>query len=252
MRHQFRSAIRSIVGSAIGVALVVGGQAATAAPIAFQGTLSIHLGLYGTFTIGGSGIADIGVSGGDHLTSLELDAGSFSTTYQEVPVTDPGAAPIVGMLLTGANQAGSFTGSGGAGFGGDMPFAGIVKFCTYPSPCASAVANVIVPLTIGVSGPPVTVSGATPLTIAGAPWTTGTAVAGTATMMGGVAPLSSTGAASGSVTLVTPIFISSGFGGVLPSFGVPTLHFVPEPATLAFLAAGVAALAAMGRMRTRS
>jgi hypothetical protein len=248
MRHRIRLAL----GSFVTVALIAGSHTAAAAPLAFEGMLSIHLGLYGTFTVAGSGTADIGVSGGSHLTSLALDAGSFSTTYQEVPVTDPGAAPIVGMLLTGANQAGSFTGSGGGGFGGDMPFVGVVKFCTYPTPCASAVANVIVPLTFGVAGPPVTVTGAAPLTIAGAPWTTGTAVAGTATMMGGVAPLSSTGAASGSITLVTPIFISSGFGGILPSFGVLTLHFVPEPATLVFLGAGVAALAAIGRARTRS
>ena len=89
------------------------------------------------------------------------------------------------------------------------------------------------------------------VTVIGAPWTTGTAAVGTVTVMGGVSPLSNTGAPSGLVTLVTPIFISTNIpaSAVVPGFGILTLHFVPEPGTLLLLASGVAGLVAFGRSR---
>ena len=95
------------------------------------------------------------------------------------------------------------------------------------------------------------------MTVVGAPWTTGTAFAGTLSAMGfahGPASLtSSTAQISGSVRLVTPIFISTNIAGssVIPAFGFLTLHFVPEPGTLVLLGSGIAGLVAFGRRRAR-
>ena len=71
--------------------------------------------------------------------------------------------------------------------------------------------------------------------------------------MGGVSPLSNTGAPSGIVTLVTPVFISTNIGAsaVIPGFGILNLHFVPEPGTLMLLGSGIAGLVAFGRSRAR-
>jgi hypothetical protein len=64
---------------------------------------------------------------------------------------------------------------------------------------------------------------------------------------------SSTAAASGVVSLVTPIRINTNIGGALyiPAFAVMTLHFVPEPGTLALVGGGLAALAVAGGRRTQ-
>jgi len=94
--------------------------------------------------------------------------------------------------------------------------------------------------------------------VIGAPWTAGKAAVGTLTQMGfqhGPASLTSwTAAASGQVRLVTPIFVSTNIAAisVLRGFALMTLHFVPEPATLLLLAAGIAALARVGRRRMRA
>jgi hypothetical protein len=71
--------------------------------------------------------------------------------------------------------------------------------------------------------------------------------------MGGVSPLSSSGAPSGSLTLVTPIRIRSGIAAFsdVPAFGVLTLHFVPEPRPFALLAGALAALAVCSRRLRR-
>ena len=159
---------------------------------------------------------------------------------------------IAGIQVTAHNGAGAFAGSGGAGFGGTMPIVGSAKVCLF-GPCSAAVSNLNVPLTVVGAGGVALVTGAVNLTVVGAPWTTGTAAVGTITAMGGVSPLSNTGAPSGAVTLVTPIFISTNIGAsaVVPGFGILSLHFVPEPGTLMLLGSGIAGLVAFGRSRAR-
>ena len=72
--------------------------------------------------------------------------------------------------------------------------------------------------------------------------------------MGGVSPVSNTGNPSGTIQLVTPIFISTNIAGasaVVPAFAILNLHFVPEPDTLMLLGSGIAGLVAFGRRCVR-
>ena len=87
------------------------------------------------------------------------------------------------------------------------------------------------------------------VTVFGAPWTTGTAAIGVITAMGGAAPASNTGAASGTVSLVTPIYVhtNQGVDPVIPAFAFLDLHFVPEPGTLVLVGAGIVGLCRLGQ-----
>jgi hypothetical protein len=240
------------------VPLVVGlvfAQSAAAAPLSFQGLLTVEVGGIGvSLSVSGSGVAQVdGSGGGLHLDAITLPAGAFSASQLRMPLTDPGVFPVAGIQLTVSNQTGAFSAAGG-GLGGPMPLDGSFRFCLQ-APCGSTYqpANLVVPLT-GVAGTDgtVTAKGAVNLTVIGAPWTTGTAAIGTITRMGfahGPESLaSSTAQTSGVVQLVTPIFISTNLGAssVLPGFATLTLHFVPEPGTLALLAAGILAFAWRG------
>jgi hypothetical protein len=228
---------------------------AQAAVLGFTGGLGIQLATLAPVVIPGAGSAVINGSGGTgHLTSLGVPASPFAISGFVLPVTDPGVFPIAGVQVTAHNATGAFGGFGGGGFGGPMPINGTAKVCLYGACSSSAnISNLTVPLTVVGLGGVTTVKGAVNLTVIGAPWTTGTAAIGTITVMGGVAPLSNTGAASGSITLVTPIFISTNIGAfsVVPAFGILSLHFVPEPGTLVLLGSGIAGLVAFGRSRAR-
>ena len=203
---------------------------------------------------GGTGTATVNGSGGaGHLTGLGGPGRTVRIWSFVLPITDPTVFPIAGVQVTAANGAGNFAGFGGAGFGGVMPIVGAAKVCLFGS-CSAAVSNLSVPLTVVGQGGVALVTGAVNLTVIGAPWTTGTAAVGTAfTAMGGVSPLSNTGAPWGNVTLVTPPFISTNIGAsaILPAFGILNLHFVPEPGTLMLLGSGIAGLVAFGRSRVR-
>jgi PEP-CTERM motif len=229
------------------LAIGVAGQAHAVA-LGFTGSITISL-VGNNVSLPGSGTATVNGSGaGGHLTALSLAGGEFATAAFVLPITDPAAAPIKGLQVTASNAAGAFVGSGGAGFGGTMGLNGFTKVCLF-GPCSAAVANLAVPLApVGVGGF-AQVTAAVNLTVIGAPWTTGTAAVGTVTAMGGVSPLSSTGMASGNVTLVTPVFVSTNIApsAVVPVFAIMSLHFVPEPGTLVLLGSGIAGLVAFGR-----
>ncbi len=235
---------------ALAASLLVFGLAgqAHAVSLGFTGSLSVQIATLDPVVLPGAGTATVnGSSGPGHLTELNLPAGVFAVQAIVVPVTDPGAFPIAGVQVTAANGSGNFSGSAGA-----MPILGTSKVCLF-GPCGAAVANLNVPLNnVGVGGTAL-VTGAVNLTVVGAPWTTGTAAIGVTTMMGGKSPASNTGAPSGTVTLVTPIFISSNIGAsaVVPAFAILSLHFVPEPGTLLLLGSGIAGLVAFGRSRAR-
>jgi hypothetical protein len=233
-------------------AVGVAGQAQAVA-LGFTGATSISLAGLAPIAIPGAGTAIVNGSGpGGHLTGLTVPASPFGVTGFVLPVTDPAAFPIAGVQVTAHNATGVFGGVGGGGFGGSMPINGVSKVCLF-GPCSAAVSNLVVPLSVVGAGGAAIVTGAVNLTVIGAPWTTGTAAVGTITQMGGVSPLSNTGAPSGAITLVTPIFISTNIGAsaVLPGFGFLSLHFVPEPGTLMLLGSGIAGLVAFGRSRAR-
>ena len=241
----------------------------SAAVLPLTGSLSLALvsGVLSPLaTISGSGVATInGSGGGAHVNSLAIPASPFATTGFVLPMTDPAAAPFMELRLTVHNGAGAFGGGTGMGLlGGPMPLAGVMKFCLF-APCTSPPpANLTVPLNVVGAGGFATVAQGPPnfgsivnTTAIGAPWTIGTAVVGTLTQMGfrhGPGSLtSSTAAESGSIRLVTPVFVSTSLTHspieVFAVFGTLDLHFVPEPATALLLAVGLAGVVMFGRTK---
>jgi len=225
-----------------------------AAVLPFAGSLTLGIGgdpAGISATISGSGVATTN-GPGSHLATLALPASRFAASGVVTPLTDPAVFPIMGIQLTVHNTAGTIVGGGGP-----IPLLGVAKVCLF-APCAAAPnANISVPLGVVGAGGVATVSALINMTAIGAPWTVGTAVVGSITQMGfahGPASLtSSTAAASGTLQLVTPTFVSTNVGsiGAFAFFGVMTLHFVPEPTTMLLLAAGFSALALGGRRRMR-
>ena len=229
---------------------------AHAVPVAFTGTLTVVIGTLPGITVVHNQVANVSFSG-PNITSIVLTGGTFATSVV-VPVTDPAAAPITQVAANIANGPATFgtipggninndftTNLTGAGTGA-MAASGTAKVGLFPGPLA----NITVPFTsggvngVGLGGNLVTASGfGVGVSVRGAPWTTGTASIGTATVMGFVS--------GNTVQLVTPTFISTTIGSsaVIPSFAILTLSFVPEPGTLLLLASGVAGLAMLGRKR---
>ena len=208
-------------------------------------------------------------SAGGAITKLTIPKSLFTTMGFVLPVTDPAAAPIMGVQITQANQTGMFAPATGV-LGGLMPLEGVNKVCLF-SPCAAPPpANLTVPISVVGAGGLVTVSTLVDITAIGAPWTAGTALIGTVSVKGFTATHPTTvttimgmtqmidtktpmGAKGTAIQLVTPIFVSTNIppSAVVPVFGVWTLKFVPEPTTIALLGIGIAALAAAGRAQGR-
>jgi hypothetical protein len=248
----------SLVSRSLLVGCLLSGFAlpAGAVTLGFTGSIALQISTLPAIAVSGSGLATVNGSGPvGHLTGVALPSSPFATTALTMPLTDPAALPIAGLQLTAHNGAGGFAGSGGAGFGGVMPILGAAKVCLYAACGLSTnIANLTVPLSVVGQGGIGTVMGLVNLTVVGGAWTTGTAAVGTITMMGGVAPLSNTGAVSGMVTLVTPVLILTNIGAasMVPAFGVMTLHFVPEPGTLTLVLLGLSTCGVIGRRRMRA
>jgi hypothetical protein len=253
----FKAAASLMVTVAV-ASLAVAGQA-HAASQPFFGTLSVQIATLPPILATATGTATLNGAGAlGHLTSATLAGGTFAA-LASIPVTDPGAAPIKGVNANVLNGAGNFTGSP---LGGKMAIGGSASVCLFATCTASPPANVVVPFTvggtrgIGLGGASITVKGLVNVTVVGAPWSGGTAAIGTITTMGFVhgpasGGQSSAAAASGVMSLVTPILISTNIGAsaIIPAFGFLNLHFIPEPGTLLLLGAGVAGLGFIGRKK---
>ena len=248
--------MRKLLGVLAVASLALGAAQANAVVLQYTGALSIQLATLPAVPIPGTGLATINSSSpGPHVNSLSIPASPFNITGFVLPVTDPAAAPIGGLQLTVHNGAGAFA---GATLGGVMPIVGFTKVCLFAA-CDNVTtpppANLVVPLNNVGSGGGATVSTLVNLTAIGAPWTAGTAAVGTLAISGfqhGPASLaSSTANASGSIRLVTPVFVSTNISAdaVVPVFGILDLHFVPEPGTLLLLGSGIAGLVMFGRSK---
>lgn len=231
---------------------------AHAATVPFTAEFSLEVLTLTPLTVTGGGVATVnGSTGGVHVDSLQLPA-SVVNGAALLPITDPAVFPINGIQLSVANQAGNLTGSGGA-----MALSGVAKICLF-GPCAAAIANLEVPLSVvGTAASAVATGPLVNVTVSGAPWTTGTASIETGgganlTAMGfrhgPASGTSSTAAASGQIQYVTPVYISVNIGSspIYPAFARLTLHFVPEPGTMLLIGGGLSLLAFAGRRRMRA
>jgi len=253
----------------LGAGLLIFAGQAQAATLPFTGHLTTVIGNLPPLQATGSGTATVA---GTSVTSLSLAGGSFPIALLSVPVTDPAAAPVIGIQAKNVNNgAGSF--SGGPPITGKMALKGTSIVCLLGSGigCSSPhSANLTVPFTVngtrgvGLGGPPIIVppKAGIKLTVNGHPWTAGTAAVntgmGTLTVMGFLHGPASGGAAtagqaSGVVELVTPSLISTSIGtsATIPAFAVLNIHFtaVPEPGTLLLLSSGVVGLTVLGSRR---
>ena len=227
---------------ALGAALLLAAGAA-AGPV--TGNLSVILG----------GLPPIGVSGSGSGTSstagVTLSASVFSAN-----TTVPGTAFITAVHLTAVNGAGAFT---GATLHGPMAVRGTARLRN------GGVTAFTIPLTlsgtrgVGLGGAPIRVgTGSTALTLSAGEWSTGLVqVTGIGTP-GSLRTVSLAGSdartamGAGTLTLVTPMRISTPSLGSFAGFGVMRLTFVPEPSALAtLLAAGAFALLGARRGRRR-
>ena len=192
-----------------------------------------------------------GTGGFGPLTKLDVPAGKFQVEGGLLDVTDPGSAPLKGVVVTLANEAGAFDGAGGGGFGGLMAIQGVAKVCLF-TPCTNTLANLSVPLGVVGFGGYDYGTAAVNLTVQGAPWTSGTAVIGTNTMMGGLGPASNTASPGGHIQLVSPVFVSTNIGAsaIVPVFAIMDVT-IPEPGELLLMSASIAGLAGCGFAKRR-
>lgn len=236
------------VGFVLFAALALAAPAG-AASLPFEGTLSIGLVGAPTAVVSGTGVAT--VNGGGHLSSLAVPGSVFATTFRITPYPIS-QAPLVGQILTVENDPGTVADGGGT-LGGAIPLRGLLRLCVQYGCTAPPFANISIPLSVvGVGGSKSTAF-LVPVTVQGAAWTSGVASAYGATAQGfahgAASGTSSTAGASGVVSLVTPILLSTSIGAsaTIPGFARMTLHFVPEPAPAGLLLMGCAGLALVGR-----
>jgi hypothetical protein len=246
---------------AVGVFLLVAFSApADAGPLAFVGNLHLQIGRIG-IDIPGAG--NVTVDSTTSPTRFWLEAGAFPAVAVVAPVPSsiaPTNYPIVSLQITIDNARGSFSIDADRARG-VMPLPGVAKVCLF-GPCAAPLANVEVPLSVvGQPDARVDVTGPVNVTVAGAPWVTGTVIArpppvpyaesgptlvtrghrhGPAGLRG------STFQHGGTIQLVTPVAIRTNLAIQVPAYASLTFVFAPEASTLTLLGGGIAALAAAG------
>ncbi|MDH3212300.1 MAG: PEP-CTERM sorting domain-containing protein [Myxococcales bacterium] len=258
-----------LVAVALGLCLAGG---ASAKLLGWEGTLTLEFVRPGIPVVpfAGGGVATINGSGGiGPLDALRL-AGGITGSRSRVSVTDPGLAPLVGVgaaVTLGTGLLGPISGGTGASLSQNtLALGGMAKECILFYECGSYIP---IPLTVGGTrgagiGGLITVNGfgtrGVQISVTGAPWTIGSAVAfnnawgvPTSTAVrwgfahGPASGTTSTANRGGVVQLVTPIQYVTSLSGTSGFFGVLRIEFVPEPSTALLLGAGFVGLALMGR-----
>lgn len=252
-----RSSVRGL-SSWIGFALAATLAAPSrAAPVPVTGDLGIIFGTAAYVVVPFAGTVD--VTGG----TATFGAGLFSASNVFQP--GPGWQNLItGVVVTVSNGAGSVSAGGasalcpgplggsgacvsGGGIGGGIPVAGLFQI--------KGALALNVPLSVvGRNGELQTNVGG--VVVQGAPWTTGVAkitttgapMAMAATTGSAMGPL---GAPGSTLNLVTPAHVNLVNLTRVPMMMRLRLEFVPEPAPLALLAAGLGALALAARGRRR-
>lgn len=249
------------VGLLLGFALLASSSLAQAGTLPFTAEFGMTIALLPEVVVTGSGVAQINGSGPlGHIVQVGLPGGEVGTTRRTIEITDTAAYPLRGVQFTLANGAGNFAPTGMGRLGGIMPIFGVSKVCLFGD-CDSAIANLVVPLSVVGMGGLAAADGVVNVTVQGAPWTTGTVFVGFpsigATAMGfahgPASGTSSTGLPGGTLQLVTPILLITDLGAdnLIPATARFTLHFLPEPTTLVLLGSGIVVLAARGLVQRR-
>jgi hypothetical protein len=220
-----------------------------AAPVQVSGSLAIAVGTLPPINLP-IPLSTVDLTG----STVSIAAGLAGVTGLFVPITGFPLNLITGIVVTASNGAGSFSvpapADGGAanipggGFGGLMPILGVAQ--------VKGALAINVPLSnVGVGGS-VNAGG---IVVEGAPWTTGSGmVTTTAAPMAMVTIAGSMngalGAASSTVSLVSPAHINAAGLTRIGTVASLNLHFIPEPGTVLLLGAGIAGLVAVGRKRS--
>lgn len=281
------------LGMLLAVAMLAFGVQGTAnaALLHYHGTLILELGTLPSIPAIGRGVATVNNSGVlGHLDNMRLKASRMGMGNANVfvPVTDPAATPIVGILITaslGTGTLGPISGnvnSSSTLTSAIIPIRGLAKVCLFSTACGTALPLLLTQHTAATAtkgagiGGILTIGGTSPIRISieAAPWTlkTKTSIDQITTPVGGTVKkyvnrtekgfahgpstnTTSTALPSGVVQAITPMQVvtnlTTGSNAKIALFGFLTVHFIPEPGMLLLLGSGVAGLVLLGRHRMR-
>lgn len=256
MAHRNRQASVRLVAVAALAAVLSWSGAAQAAPWNVQATLEISI-APSLPAVTATGVGQVDLTAG----TLSVPASLVTLSSATFPVTATTAIDSVQVSGLG-NGAGTFSIGGvtvnapseicatppaseacvsGGGLGGLMSLTGVVNVVVIPG-------LVVIPIDLNALGVGQGGAFTTGFYADAAPWTTGTGRMGFVTTSGTTTVFSVGSNGAGSLTLVTPTFVSA-CGNLLPVMTRFTLTSIPEPAALALLAAGALALWPLRRAR---